>query len=96
MKKNKIDTNPLLNTQLVCAFLRQQISSRPFEEVLSELLSEREIKDIANRIEIIRRLEDGQNQRQVASDLGVGIATVTRGAKIIKQRQEHATLDNNS
>lgn len=93
MKKNKAETNPLLNTQLVCGFLRQQIGSRPFEEVLSELLSECEIKDIANRIEIIRRLESGQRQRQIASDLGVGIATVTRGAKIIRSRQNSAPLN---
>lgn len=76
------------NTLVVSRFLEQQISQRSLNEVLRELLSDREIKDIANRIEIIKRLEAGQNQRQIASDLGVGIATVTRGAKIIKDRQK--------
>lgn len=80
--------NPLSSTLVVSGFLEQQIRHRRLCDVLGELLSEREIKDIANRIEIIKRLEAGQNQRQIASDLGVGIATVTRGAKIIKDRQK--------
>lgn len=79
------------DTLVVSRFLEQQMSLRSLSEVLKELLSEREIKDIANRIEIIKRLEDGQNQRQIASDLGVGIATVTRGAKIIKERQKFSS-----
>ncbi len=55
--------------------------------VLQDLLSVRELLDINNRIEIIRRLEQGQAQRKVAQDLGVGIATVNRGAKIVQAKQ---------
>lgn len=93
MKQN---TPSPISTRSISSFLSKEMKKRPLDEILSELLSERELTEISNRIEIIKQLEAGKNQRQVANDVGVGIATVTRGAKIIKQRQERAILDNNS
>ncbi len=53
-------------------------------QFLSALLTPKEIEEIANRLEIIRLLEKGKSQRDVAQQLGVGIATVTRGARVLK------------
>ena len=50
-------------------------------ELLSALLTEKEHNEIANRIQIFALLQQGLPQREIAERLGVGIATVSRGAK---------------
>lgn len=52
---------------------------------LSGILTEKEITEIANRLEIVRQLKLGRPQHKIASNLGVGVATVTRGSKEIQR-----------
>ncbi len=51
------------------------------EDLLIGVTTPKERRELAQRIEIIKRLIAGQPQQQIAADLGVGIATVTRGSK---------------
>ncbi len=51
------------------------------EDFLLALTSPYEQKIIARRIEIIDRLIAGQHHYQIARELKVGVATVTRGAR---------------
>lgn len=44
----------------------------------------KELEEIPKRLEIVRLLKQGIPQHQIAKQLGVGIATVTRGAKEVK------------
>lgn len=55
------------------------------EQLLSALLTEREQLELANRIQIFALLQQGLPQREIAERLGVGIATVSRGAKAYHQ-----------
>lgn len=50
--------------------------------LFNALLTPAELKEIPTRLEIVRRLRRGDPQREIADALGVGVATVTRGAKI--------------
>jgi TrpR family trp operon transcriptional repressor len=45
----------------------------------------KERSEIAQRVEIVKRLIAGEPQHQIAQDLGVGVATVTRGSKELAQ-----------
>ncbi len=54
------------------------------EDFLRGLLTPAELEDIPKRLQIVIRLLKGQSQRQVADELGVGIATVTRGARELR------------
>lgn len=60
-------------------------SQEKMEKALRDLLTENELAEIANRLQIIEMLEQGIPQRQIADQLGVGIATVTRGSKALKK-----------
>ncbi len=60
-------------------------SHEKMEKVLRDLLTENELAEIANRLKIIEMLEQGVPQRQIADQLGVGIATVTRGSKALQK-----------
>ena len=61
------------------------IQSIKDEESLKDLLigvtTPKERDELVKRIEIIKLLISGEPQKKIASDLGVGIATVTRGSK---------------
>lgn len=51
------------------------------QSLLEALFTAKELVELENRIEILRLLGQGQTQREIARSLGVGIATVSRGAK---------------
>lgn len=56
-------------------------SKKELSDFLEGLLSPKEILELSKRIEIIRLLKQGVSHRQIADTLGVGVATVSRGAK---------------
>jgi indole-3-glycerol phosphate synthase len=51
------------------------------EDFLLGLTTEEERRKFAQRVEIVKRLLNGEAQVGIAHDLGVGVATVTRGSK---------------
>ncbi len=53
--------------------------------VLESLLTPAELSEITKRLQIFRMLEAGVPQRKIAEQLGVGIATVSRGSRALKQ-----------
>ena len=55
------------------------------EDFLIGVTTEKERAELTQRVKIIRRLIAGEPQAKIASDLGVGIATVTRGSKELSQ-----------
>lgn len=55
------------------------------KDFLIAVTTEKERHDLAQRVKIVKRLLAGQVQAKIASDLGVGIATVTRGSKELSQ-----------
>lgn len=52
-------------------------------QFLSDLLTPRELEELGMRWQIFTLLEQGVPQREIAKRLGVGIATVTRGARVL-------------
>lgn len=58
------------------------------EQALRDLLTPAELTEVSNRLQILRMLEAGVPQREIAKQLGVGIATVTRGARALKIKQQ--------
>ena len=65
------------------------VSSIDDEAILEDLLvgitTDKERTELTQRIEIIRQLVKGVPQQQIAKNLGVGVATVTRGSKELSQ-----------
>ncbi len=56
-------------------------------EFLTDILTAGEYEEIARRWQIIKMLEEGYPQREIAEKLGVGVATVTRGAKELSDKK---------
>ena len=65
--------------------LLQAKTSEEMNNLVLGLFTQGEIEEFAKRIELVKLLKEGVPQHQIAKKLGVGVATVTRGAKEIKQ-----------
>ena len=75
----KITINQLIETILSLKTKDQM------ENLLLGILTPQELEQLPVRLEVVKRLKKGHPQRKIADDLGVGIATVTRGATEIKK-----------
>lgn len=51
------------------------------EDFLMGVTTQKERQELTQRVEIMKRLLKGEPQHHIAADIGVGIATVTRGSK---------------
>lgn len=86
MPTSQLSSNayPLQNANAY-AYLIELLSdcteSQRMTQLLATLLTEKEQVELANRVLIFALLQQGLPQREIAERLGVGIATVSRGAK---------------
>lgn len=55
------------------------------EDFLKGVTTPKERKELVVRVEIIKRLINREPQQKIATELGVGIATVTRGSKELSE-----------
>ena len=60
-------------------------SDDDIKHFLVSLFSPEEVVEFEKRLKIIKQLSKGSSQREVAENLKVGIATVSRGAKELKK-----------
>jgi TrpR family trp operon transcriptional repressor len=69
-------------------FLTEVDDGLVLEKRLKALLTPNEIEEMLRRLKILELLEQGVPQRDIAKQLGVGIATVTRGSRAFKELKE--------
>ncbi len=75
--------------QDVVTFLQQGFEENRHEQVLDILLTPDEKETLTTRLNIFDALLQGKiSQRQISQDLGVGIATITRGSHEVKRLSE--------
>jgi len=55
-------------------------------EFLMDILTPAEFEDLALRWQIVKKLHKGETHREVAGDLGLGISTVTRGSRELRNK----------
>lgn len=53
---------------------------------LKSLLTANEIREIASRWELVKRLDQGLSQRQIARQLGLSLCKITRGSRELKKK----------
>jgi len=84
MSRNKQETSSAYLGE-ICSVLCAIQDVEQMHRFLEEILTPAEQKDLALRWELMRRLMDGDAQRQIAEELGVSLCKITRGARILKQ-----------
>jgi len=58
---------------------------RVVEEVLNALLTPSEAHDLSARWELVKRLDRGETQRQIAKELHLSLCKITRGSRELKK-----------
>lgn len=75
--------------QSLIRYLFDTKDPKAMESKLNALLTPNEIGEMQRRLQIFALLEEGVSQRDIAKQLGVGIATVTRGSRALKELKEN-------
>ena len=73
----------------VAKYLLAQKQLPAMTEALEALLTPYEQEAVIHRLQIFTLLTKGLSQREIAKQLGVGIATVTRGSKALQAGKFH-------
>ncbi len=84
MKKSNLNNDKSLMLNAISNFLSLAKSREISIELLENLLTDSEIKKIYDRIKILDCLEKNFSQRATLKKVGGGIATVSRGAQLVK------------
>ena len=71
----------------ICSILCDIHQSDQMKSFMEEILTPAERDDLALRWQLMEMLENGIPQRQIASELGISLCKITRGAKILKNDQ---------
>lgn len=93
MKKNTMDDSHSAYDYLLDV-LCEQNDKKYIIQLFNALLTEKEHKEIDNRVRIFTLLQQGLTQREISAQLGVGIATVSRGAKAFHHYRVNELLPN--
>lgn len=64
------------------------------EDLLEGILTPQEREELVLRLQIVKRLLAGETQHKIARELGVGVATVTRGSRELKAGRFKVLQDN--
>lgn len=71
---------------LLYELMRHTKGQAQFSQLMELLLTPDEYQDLAMRMQIVKALLDGKlTQRQIAQDVGVSIAKITRGSNGLKR-----------
>ena len=60
---------------------------RIMDKFLEDILTPQEFEEIINRWQIVKQLSKKIPQRKIASELGVSIAKITRGSRMLRNKE---------
>ena len=74
--------------KFICVVHELNFSEKEKEQIFSVMLTPSEIEVLSQRIRVLELLHEGKSQRDVSDQLGVGVATATRGNRMLKENTE--------
>jgi TrpR family trp operon transcriptional repressor len=77
---------PEYKQELVEVFSKVFGDKKLIAELLKDILTPAEFEALALRWQIVKKLNKGETHRSVAGDLGLGISTVTRGSRELRNK----------
>lgn len=60
---------------------------KEMKDLFKDIFTESEIHDLSLRWGLLDKLSEGMPQREISSSLGVSLCKITRGAKILKNKE---------
>lgn len=74
------------NIKEIASSIKQLKSDKDIYNFLLEILTDSEVETLSKRWQILKMLKEGKTQRDISSVLKVSLCKVTRGAKILKNK----------
>jgi Trp operon repressor len=72
--------------ELLEVFMKAGSNKELMAEFLVDIMTPAELEEVAIRWQIIKRLNNKETHREIAGDLGVGISTVNRGSRELRNK----------
>jgi TrpR family trp operon transcriptional repressor len=92
MRKKPITKQGEYNKELVELFYTVARDKKLLAEFLIDILTPAEFEALALRWQIVKKIHKGENHRAIAGELGLGISTVTRGSRELRNKNGGFTL----
>ena len=80
------DMNPDTNINEIAQILADIDDMALIKDFCKNILTETELKNLASRWEIVKLLDQGVSQRKIARDLHLSLCKITRGSKVLKEK----------
>jgi len=77
---------PKYKQELVEVFSKIWGDKKLMAEFLTDILTPAEFEALALRWQIVKRLNKGETHRSIAGDLSLGVSTVTRGSRELRNK----------
>jgi len=77
---------PEYKQELVGVFSKIFEDKELMNEFLKDILTPAEFEAMALRWQVVKKLNKGETHRSIAGDLGLGISTVTRGSRELRNK----------
>ena len=81
----------MLDMNEIFEIINKLKSPKEISQFFSEIFTDNELKTLSKRWRILKLLAKGETQRQIAQDLNVSLCKVTRGSKILKNKNAITT-----
>lgn len=75
------------NIKEIANKLEKVSDSKEIFQFLTEILTESELETLSKRWRILKMLKKGRTQRDIAKELKVSLCKVTRGSKILQNKE---------
>lgn len=75
------------NIKEIANKLEKVSDSKEIFQFLTEILTESELETLSKRWRILKMLKKGRTQRDIAKELNVSLCKVTRGSKILQNKE---------
>ncbi len=72
----------------IIKIFRNTAGTSELESLLKAILTPKELKEVAKRLDIMTMIMENFPQREIAKHLKVGLSTVSRGAEVVRQLEE--------
>ncbi|MBU0458639.1 trp operon repressor [Patescibacteria group bacterium] len=59
-------------------------TEREAEKLLKDILTPQELASVAERWQLVQKLDSGEPQRKISKDLKISISKITRGSRMLK------------
>ncbi|MDP2641403.1 MAG: Trp family transcriptional regulator [Candidatus Yanofskybacteria bacterium] len=63
------------------------VDKKLLQAFFQDILTPAEYREIGTRWQIVKQLARGESQRKIAKDLGISIATITRGSRELLDKE---------